>query len=131
VHIENLKKGKYVAVTADRRETPFGHHADMTLTGVPYKVIAISAPFVALQDVRGVVHSIDTRDFTLSLVTTEYWNVYYSKAPVRKRRQRHKPINDGWVRCVNCGTRMAQRYTGVWQYICPECGTLGELVEAK
>lgn len=131
VHIENLKIGDYVTPVEDHweqdSENPFRQKT--VFDGRPYMVIAISFPFVAIEN-GGKVISIDVRRFGLTKLNKQYAQATLGatggKVPTG-RRKKIKTKRDPRD-CIRCGERMVQRIPKdnnpgrLWHRVCPTCG---------
>jgi hypothetical protein len=97
----------------------------LRFSGIPFKIIAKSLPFLLVewQD-DGIVSTIDTRELGFSVVDKRYLTKFRQ---VRVCCDIQQPSN----RCINCGTSMNQTFQkGEWQWLCPQCGSLGGPVNA-
>ncbi len=134
VHIENLAIGDWVAPYEDKQAdygNPFSR--PMEFDGLPWKVVAFSAPFVALERRERVV-TVDIRAIGLTKLSPKYIRTMrdIDAAPSdqsrrtsgrkRKRREKRDPRD-----CPRCGQRMVQRIPNgsakrQWHRVCPDCG---------
>lgn len=150
MNLDNLKVGRWVMIVRStvERESPYGQPVrGHPLSGVPFRVRAISLPFVALNDVEFHTISLDTRTVQLSMVRPGYVNAYRESAVMRReeekasrraaaRRRKQKasasPPSSFAARCCpNCGTptgkSMIQLQTpngsaNCMVDVCPKCG---------
>jgi hypothetical protein len=117
VHIENLKRGDFIAVIdSDCAPNPIAYD------GTPYRVAAVSPPFVCAT-VRGRVVTLDARVTRFTHVSKAYAKAWYNDE--QKIEEPPPPSSgDGYARCVACGERLIQRQdieARKWLWVCPHC----------
>lgn len=132
-HVENIHTGDYLVVCGLKDESE--PYVGGKLSGEPMRVLHVDVPFVVVKSRSGQVGALDVRDLAVKKVGKRYWDAFAgSTERKRKPKKSKKPvIDDGWERCVRCGTRMVQSQQlrdRQWYYKCPECGSLGDPVPA-
>jgi len=129
VHIEDLHVGDWITGTEDRRDlSGFFGHRPMQFDGMPWKVKAISAPFIACER-DGVLITINIRDVGITKLSQPYVRALRAveiKGEAPKRKKKRKAKRDPRD-CPRCGQRMVQRIPSgevkrLWHRICPDCG---------
>lgn len=133
-HVENLKRGHFLVVTADKHyvepdEPSYFSRPKPDFNGRPVQVLSVSLPFIAVQDSDSNVYSIDVRRWSFQRVTRHYAETMAGFRPADqakralvdknpKRKKRPGP-ND----CPRCRCRMIQQYKAFQcNKICRECG---------
>jgi len=108
--------------------------------GVPFKVLAMSYPFLAVTEGKDR-YSIDYRRFDLQIVSEKYAQAVHtlkakdfqkaisSKKDQKKLEKIQKEEDE--QTCKRCGTKMmSQRLikpgSGEWAYYCPNCDGMGK-----
>lgn len=123
-HIENLKEGDVITVVKDKMLSP---EVQVKYFGQPLKVVLIELPFLVAVDLKREKIIFDVRGFDFQKMSKKYWNVCSGGMKIEDEVREN---DDGWERCVNCGTRMRQTFVGDrWFFVCPECGKLGDPVQ--
>lgn len=154
--IENLHAGEYVAVS----EYHCSKSGPVTFSGLPFQVVAVSPPFVALRAPDGTVNPLDYREWSVTKVSRRYARAIWEASALsvdsegdvrisprakrkllnRLRRERNKvesvEAHDSRD-CPRCGARLQQRLrkdreTGrhYWLTFCPTCGYEHDVVTA-
>jgi hypothetical protein len=116
MHIENIRPGMFVAVftcTSDGEQetemTMFGprtRNIPSTYTGTPLKVLAVSPPFVCVNDGQET-YSIDTRRIGVTRLTRAYVKAYHQGKNVFPGKKDGKPeVQEDITKCPQCGGEM-------------------------
>jgi len=143
--IENVKPGQWLIITYDQdyektmeatKNTPFQMMAPrIKYTGVPFRVVAVSPPFLLVQigQNRSVV---DTRQVNWTQATKRYVKEFKkinlpSTVSVTPGIPSgiEEPSSPPEKICPRCGNRMIEKVTegiNVWHLYCDECG--GEFI---
>ena len=136
VHIENLHVGDWVTGCNDLRPEEdygfFGCRQPLNFDGMPWKVKAISAPFIVAER-DGCTVTMDLRVVGLTKLSAAYVRVLRNTKidtsddkPIRRAKKRVKTKRDPRD-CPRCGQRMVQRIPNgspkrLWHRVCPDCG---------
>lgn len=108
VHIENLKRGQWIAIAGCREEEIGEQCSPREYTGRPSRVVEVSPPFVCLND--GIITTVvDSRYWRFTKVTDRY-----AKAVLQGRQT--EP-------CPNCHTPDIYFYYGGNDKMVAECNT--------
>lgn len=129
VNIENLHPGDWVTGIEDLRQRGDGFfHRPYEFDGMPYKVKAISAPFIVCER-NGTIVTMDTRIVGLTKLLPGYVRALRNETAVDEtpepRKKKRKPKRDSRD-CPRCGQRMVQRIPNGsvkrdWHRVCPDC----------
>lgn len=133
LHVENIKRGEWLAITASREGAvnPSGEAftvEDRLVTGLPLQVLAISPPFVACRSPDGAhFTAIDARDCSFSRVAPEYVEAFQRLSVRQQESADGQPEPEqptSLLACPACGHRLAKRRisSGRWEFMCRECG---------
>lgn len=116
--IDDINVGDTIAVVGCKMQ-----HRLKDFTGIPHTVIAISLPFLALDD-GGIVRTLDVRVWEVKKVGRHYVEVMNGGDGERQRRvKKEKPDP---MSCRNCGDRFCERLFGrTWRWWCRTCHTEG------
>ena len=164
MHIEHLHRGDWIAIVDeivdDEPEPqvpagPFGFMmpsqvpTETRFMGTPAKVLAISAPFILIETIDGLVDTLDFRDYEITKLAPQYVKEWRRVLKSRKpRSQRHHPHGEpislqDWCGepeeketgpqkglCPYCSTKLKQRLhektrPGEWLDVCDQCGFVG------
>lgn len=131
--IDDLKPGDFIAVVEDKRDLPDCYSRGMfTFNGLPLEVLAISLPFLAVND-GCTTTSLDVRQWGVRKVNRQYVKAMQDASPDlvlprgRKRRKVRKTKPDP-KDCPRCGSRMVEKLdkpTSAWFLTCRMCGFQG------
>jgi hypothetical protein len=126
LHIENVRRGMWVVVTGlvnRRREFSDAGVPEITFTGVPGLVVAVSPPFLAVRR-RGRLQTLDTRVWEVSRVSRAYAAALGGGGTPRADNRGGRADAADPRACPRCGCRCRQLYTARtgWRLVCPECG---------
>lgn len=134
---DDLRVNQWLVITASEEEllSPFGELVTVRnrmVTGVPYKVLAISLPFVSVTD--GNYRLVfDTRHVTFTKATTSYANSLRGAKPTSRglklpepKKEKDKSTKKERA-CPNCGENLVERRIdiGSWVFACNHCGFMG------
>lgn len=117
---DDLDPGDYIAITGEKA----AEEIDPFLDGAPLKVVAISLPFIAVDD-GDEVFAIDIRLATFQKLTRRYVRVMQGKCG---RRIYGPVVNNAPPSpydCPRCGCRMRRikkQAQPDWIMSCPHCG---------
>lgn len=123
-HIENIRANDWITGIEDLRDCP--HHSRMSFDGLPWKVVAISAPFLVCQR-NGMTITLDVRAIGVTKCLPAYVKalecINIGEQEQAKPRRKKKPKRDPRD-CPRCGQRMIERMSGAreWHVICRDCG---------
>lgn len=133
----DLRPGLAVAVSdsMDGRQagewSPWGQPSQqVSYTGVPLRIIAVSLPFVCATDGHHNI-SIDTRTHGFVRLRPSYVRAMKARPkPVIVQKPRKKKRKPDPRQCPQCGNRcvefLAEPGVGVWKLLCKQCGWSGE-----
>lgn len=140
--IDDLSVGMWIVVTDRVEESPidgsFFPTRRISFRGVPVRIVAISPPFIAVED-GDQTHSLDSREWGVNRVTNKryieamknYGQRDVGRARVRKEKKRRRQEEQDPRRCPRCGNRLVTRLMKVknkhgWLTFCEECHLQGE-----
>lgn len=135
---DDLKVGMYIVVTHDRIAES---HADapsmfgmcrgpVRYSGIPYKITAISLPFIAVvqdDDDDCGVEALDVRQLEVQKVTRQYYKAWAGDSEQHSESKGGIPYwsYGGKTACQRCGGPVVERLTapgkGVWSKLCSSC----------
>lgn len=123
VHIENLRPGDWITGCEDKTGCPY--FPPMQFDGMPWKVVGVSAPFVACQ-ADGVLVTIDLRRCGVTKLDKRYVKAVRRFVGAPRAACVHQAERDPRD-CPRCGQRMVQRIPDAdlgrrWHRTCPDCG---------
>lgn len=127
MHVDDIKPGDWLAISALRTPSEEEHR----FNGLPFRVKAISLPFLAVQS-ESRTYAIDVRRCVFTLVSAAYARAL-SSMPAKPRKKRKKLEEPDERACPRCGDRLCQRFSsvlGVWCIYCRECGYDGGQTES-
>lgn len=145
--VDDLHVNNWIAVCYDKRAEPdmpfWGQHSRQpSFTGQPLQIIAISLPFIAVRDGRRRF-SIDIRDFGVRKLHPTYVRQMKGSyedhddgvCGISESGKEDVVLDEGSIRglCPMCGEKLRERRlaTGVWVFICDECGFEGGQAEGR
>lgn len=137
--IDDLDIGTYVAISHINGEYQT-HKGQPMVTGEPMLILAISLPFIAVQDTSGVKCAVDVRVVTLQKMSKEYARVFFRKLkgtccgkPVVDTGKLkssvygdnpHLPdpiLDNGWPMCPRCKDITLNYSSSLKCLVCPRC----------
>lgn len=141
-NVENVKLGEWLIITHDQEQeaaldriknSSFSSMITPRIkyTGIPYKVLAISYPFILVQ-VGNSRSVIDTRQVKWTKANKRYVEQFKGiELPISAAMFGSSSERDGGLSkiCPRCGSRMVERETegvNVWHLYCEDCG--GEFI---
>lgn len=135
---ENLKVGGWYQVLEhedepeQQQQNPFMYSTPQKIryNGVPYRILAVSFPFILCKDVRGKSVTMDTRVTKLTACLDSFVRAFSKEFgrdddgnPVRKKQRKKKETADRYT-CPRCGGRIVQimnRNHDGWRFTCQNC----------
>lgn len=156
--IDDLNVGDFIVISGVREEdyqpawgsydSPFGpprQPVTPVLTGNPFRIEAISLPFLCVTDghhragldVRRFVFQRVTKEYVQAMVAGRSDSTIFSSRKTLERGDTHPLLVTGKKRkkktkpdpkaCRRCGSKMIERRMpyAKWQLVCPDCGFEG------
>lgn len=148
VQIDDIKVGQWLVISKSEgstRRSMWGPiETEPEYDGAPFKVIAVSLPFIAIRLYHGRAATLDTRVHWFSKADPKYVQVLIDQVdnhpearpgerekPLKRRRRRlREPQPAGMEaidpsQCRRCGNQCNQRmnyHARQWEFVCATCG---------